>query len=302
MATAIQIYEQQQAQPKSMAAIGAERTALRNLMRDHMKEGVHYLTIPGTPKPTLTKPGSELILSMLHIAAEPIVEDLSTPDEMRYRVFVQLTEMGTGRFLGKGVGEASSAESKYQWRGVVCPEEFDETPEDRRRVIWKKGYGGSNPFRIQQVRTEKNDVANTILKMSKKRGQIDGCLTVSACSDLFLQDAQEVIDAGIDLVGEEDGTQTTQQQRPTTLQPKQQPQTQQQPQGDQQTQQSTQSQQSSGGPIISEPQARRFYAIAKGAGKENAEIDNYLKSIGVDRKEDIPKSKYEAAVSWAESR
>lgn len=47
--------------------------------------------------------------------------------------------------------------------------------------------------------------------------------------------------------------------------------------------------------IISEAQARRFYAIAKGAGWQDDELKNWLKSTyGLDSDRDIPRSQYEA--------
>jgi len=101
-------------------------------MRDVMIEGVDYGTIPGTPKPTLYKPGSEKLLSMFHMAGKLTAEDLSTPDMIRYLLHCSITDEH-GAFLGEGTGEASSAESKYQWREAVCAEEWEETPADRRR-------------------------------------------------------------------------------------------------------------------------------------------------------------------------
>lgn len=52
--------------------------------------------------------------------------------------------------------------------------------------------------------------------------------------------------------------------------------------------------------LISDPQRKRFYAIAKNSGKEDDEIKAYLKSIGIEHTKDIPKSKYEDACKWAE--
>jgi hypothetical protein len=305
MSTAIQLQEPQgvalSEQPRSYASIATQRAQIANLMSQAMTPGIDYGKIPGTPKPTLFKPGSEKLLSMFHLAAQPVVEDLSTPDVMRFRVFVRITESGSGRYLGEGVGEASSAEQKYKWRGVVCQQEWDQTPEDRRRTLWKKASrdGGGNAYAIQQVRTDMEDLANTVLKMAKKRAQIDAVLTVTAASDVFMQDAQELQDAGIDPVDDVEGQPAQQQQRPQTLQPKQQP-AQTQPQQQRQTPPTQQQPAQTNGPVISEPQARRFYAIAKGSGFSNDQIDAYLKhNLGVSRKEDIPKSAYEEACNWA---
>jgi hypothetical protein len=311
MSTAIVLQEQETSslQPRSFASIVAQRAQISNLMSQAMVKDIDYGTIPGTPKPTLYKPGSEKLLSMFHLAAQPVVEDLSTPDVMRFRVFVRITESGSGRYLGEGVGEASSAEQKYKWRGIVCEEEWQMTPEDRRRVLWKKGRQGSAAYPVKQVRTDMEDLANTVLKMAKKRAQIDAVLTVTAASDVFMQDAQELQDAGVDIGDESTGQQEP--QRPTTLQPKQQPASQQQaattsqPAQQQRPAQQQPTQQaatvSNGGPTISEPQARRFYFFARRSGFTNDQIDEYLHgTLGVARKEDITKAQYEDACTWAQ--
>ncbi len=56
------------------------------------------------------------------------------------------------------------------------------------------------------------------------------------------------------------------------------------------------------GPVISEAQGKRFYAIAKGSGKSDEQIDAYLKgAFAVSRSSGIPKSRYEEACKWAEA-
>jgi len=51
---------------------------------------------------------------------------------------------------------------------------------------------------------------------------------------------------------------------------------------------------------ISDPQRKRFWAIAKGAGKSDDEIKAYLKSLGIEHTKDIPKAKYDEVCKWAE--
>lgn len=177
--------------PSTAAEIRAQVNLIQEVMKAVMLDGVHYGTIPGTPKPTLYKAGSEKILSTFHIAVEPVVTDLSVPgEEARFRVETRATSQSSGAYLGSGIGEASSSEEKYKWRGIVCQEEWDETAEDRRRKVWKRGQGGVKA--VLQVRTQPADVANTILKMAKKRSQIDVTLTVTAASDVFAQDIEDL--------------------------------------------------------------------------------------------------------------
>lgn len=177
--------------PLTAVQVKAQVQLIQEVMASVMVKDVHYGTIPGTGKPTLYKPGSEKILTTFHIAAYPKeVDDLSTFDEIRYRVKVHGLSMNDGRLIGVGIGECSSNEEKYRWRKPVCDQEFNETPEDRRREVWKK-YDG-NVYKAKQVRMNPSDVANTILKMAKKRAQIDMTLTATGASDVFDQDLEDL--------------------------------------------------------------------------------------------------------------
>ena len=89
---------------KSVAQMVEQRNAIVEAIKILMKPDIDYGTIPGTPKPTLYKPGSEKILSMFHLSAEPRVEDLTTPDCIRYRVYVNIKHAHTGVDLGTGIG------------------------------------------------------------------------------------------------------------------------------------------------------------------------------------------------------
>ncbi len=181
--------------------IRANVNLIQEVMQGVMKKDVHYGIIPGCKKPSLYKPGSEKILSTFRLAVEPQVEDLSNCDEARFRVTARITHIPTGNFVGCGIGECSSNEEKYKWRKAVCSGEYDETPEDRKREKWVIQYkdgkkvwkDGAYAFtKVQQVRTNIADVANTILKMAKKRSQIDATLTATAASDVFDQDIEDL--------------------------------------------------------------------------------------------------------------
>src|SRR5512146_2784687 len=121
------------------AEIRAEVDLIQEVLKAVMTKDVHSGIIPGTPKPTLYKPGAETILATFKLDPEPLVEDLSSADEQRIRVRIRLTNQITTKEVGWGVGEASSMETKYKWIKPVCEEEFNETPEDRRRKKWKRG-------------------------------------------------------------------------------------------------------------------------------------------------------------------
>lgn len=195
-------------QPGALVPVDAMKdqiNAIQRLMSEVMikadlnkKVDGHYGTIPGCgDKPVLLKAGAEKICSMFRIAVDPEVEDLSTGSEIRYRVKVRGIS-SSGVFLGAGIGECSSAEEKYAWRRAYDDDEWDNAPEhDRRKKPMRRGGA------IPQVRTNPADQANTVLKMSKKRGLIDMVLTVTAASDIFTQDLDDESTASQARGGEE---------------------------------------------------------------------------------------------------
>ena len=160
---------------------------VQEVMQGIMKRETHYGTIPGTQKPTLYKPGAEVLCVTFRVAQEYRIEDLSGPAVARYRVTCVGRHQMTGVALGEGVGECSSSEEKYKWRGVICKAELDATPENLRR---KKYYKNGNT--ADQIRTEPADLANTILKMACKRAMIAMTLNVTAASDIFTQDIEDL--------------------------------------------------------------------------------------------------------------
>jgi hypothetical protein len=163
---------------------------IQKVMQAVMVKDTHYGVIPGCKLPSLYKAGSEVLLTTFRIAVSVQVEDLSTPDSIRYRVRTIGTHQPTGIVVGEGIGECSSDEDKYKWRQTYVKKEFETTPENRRRIKYSE-YQGKTSEKMQ-IRTEPADVANTILKMAKKRAQIDLTLTATAASDIFTQDVEDL--------------------------------------------------------------------------------------------------------------
>jgi hypothetical protein len=171
------------------ADVRAQVNLMQDVMLEVMKDGTHYGVIPGTKSKSLYKAGAEKLMATFRLAGDPEVEDLSRDGEIHYRVKVVLRS-ASGNFVGAGIGECSSQEDKYAWRGMVCEEEFDATPENRRRVKFAKWQGKVE--QKKQIRTNPADVANTILKMAKKRAQVDAVITCTAASDIFTQDIEDL--------------------------------------------------------------------------------------------------------------
>jgi len=166
--------------------IRAQVNLIQEVMRDVMKKDTHYGVVPGCGnKPTLLKAGAEKIMLTFRLAADPQVQEIPTDDGITFRVICRILNW-SGVFVGAGVGECSTKEDKYNWRAAVSEKEFDTTPEDRRRIKY------SRTGETKQVRTNPHDLANTVLKMGKKRALVDGVLTATGASDIFTQDIEDM--------------------------------------------------------------------------------------------------------------
>lgn len=284
--------------PLSVEQVRSNINLIQKVMQDCMKDGIHYGKIPGCgDKPALLKAGAEKIMATFQIAADPVVEDLSSDDVAHYRVRVNGVSK-SGIVLGGGVGECSSDEDKYKWKRATCDAEWDEAPETRRREKW---MGGKQPYKVKQIRTNPADVANTVLKMAKKRALIDMVLTVTAASDIFSQDIDED-----DVPREQSPTIQPPQRRAPQPPPEEYVPVDDIPYDPQDVPQTPpapapQRQQQNGTRTISDKQAKRFWALAKGGQKSDDQIRAKLNEHGIDRSANIPSAIYEDLCAWAQS-
>src|ERR1700677_2504891 len=139
------------------------RELIKATIENAMVEDVHYGIIPGTGnRMALLKEGAEMLLSMFHLAVEPLVTDLSTATEVRFRVECRGLANGV-TYVGSGIGICSSNEEKYRWRKVRSAAEWDATDVLHRKIK----YG--RDFTEQVVRQSPYDAIQTILSMAKKR-------------------------------------------------------------------------------------------------------------------------------------
>lgn len=165
------------------------------IQKDVMKRGVDYDVIPGCKKPSLLKPGGELLMVTFRLSDRiTFTKTLEDDGGISYEVITNIHTQGSDVYLGCGVGCASTNEEKYKWRKAVCPEEYNETDDHLKRTKWFKGdkWHDNQPYKVQQVRTNAADVANTVLKMAKKRSKLDGVMSTTAASRIYTQDIEDM--------------------------------------------------------------------------------------------------------------
>lgn len=201
----------------------------RRFFEKVMDEGLHYGVIPGTgTKPTLLKPGAEMLLSNMglnacFVDAEPPVVDVMGTEHggeayLRYRricrIYRQLGPTEAERMIvAEAAGSCSSWETKYRYRNDQrkCPEcgkpaiIKGKTEYGGGFVCFKKKDGcgakfaDNDPAIVGQAvgKVANPDVAeleNTILKMADKRALVAATLIATGCSDIFTQDAEDGAD------------------------------------------------------------------------------------------------------------
>ena len=204
----------------SVQAVVDRKRKIVEVMEAVMKDGEHYGTIPGCgPKPTLLKAGAEVLAMTFGFAPTFKIDRTDLPNGHReYQVVCTLTHIATGAVVSEGVGCGSTMESKHRWRGGarLCPNCGKATIIKGKAEYgggWlcfeKKGGCGSKwktgDAAIEEQsadRVENPDPAdqyNTVLKMAKKRAQVDCTLTACGASDLLAQDLEDLPPSSADV-------------------------------------------------------------------------------------------------------
>ncbi len=199
--------------PYSKEEIRRQVNRIQEILKDIMIEGEHYGKIPGCgPKPALLKPGAEKICLAFRLVARfewTMTEHKN--DHREYDMTCRLYGGNDGPLLGEGVGVCSTLESKHRYRNAAkkCPDCGKETIIKGKAEYgggWicfaKKGgcgakwQDGDRVIEGQDVgKVENQDPAdqwNTVKKLSKKRAYVDAVLTVTAASDIFTQDIEDI--------------------------------------------------------------------------------------------------------------
>src|SRR5690606_5572601 len=132
------------------------------VVQNTLKVNHDYGIIPGTTKPTLLKPGAEKILMLMGLTSDyEVIEKVEDYDTGFFAYTVKCTLYKNGYKITEGLGHCNTKEPKYR-------QKKDGTPLD------PYGY------------------VNTVLKMAKKRAQIDATLTVASLSEVFTQDVEDM--------------------------------------------------------------------------------------------------------------
>jgi hypothetical protein len=164
----------------------------------------HYGVIPGTgPKPTLLKPGAELLAMTFRLCpVYEIVDKVERPEFLSYTVCCTLETIESARRVATGIASCNSYEKKYRYRwidtGDPVPKEYwkDRDPALIGGKEFKAKKNDAGAYTIHEYGDNDNpyDLQNTLIKMAEKRALIAAILNATAASDYFTQDIEDFAD------------------------------------------------------------------------------------------------------------
>lgn len=199
--------------PVEMQEMSIEQVVLRvekvrELQKRVMKEGAHYGVIPGTPKPTLLKPGAEVLC--LTFMLDPQYEHDIKQDGQHREITSRcvLYHIPSGRRVASGEGSCSTFEAKYAYRKSAplcldCGKELRVSKDKASYYCWWKTGGCSATFLIKDPRIKpagrvaNPDLAdqwNTVLKMANKRALVAAVLNATGASEIYTQDLEDLVE------------------------------------------------------------------------------------------------------------
>lgn len=147
-----------------------------------LRQGSDYDTIPGTKKPSLLKPGAEMLLlaAGLGFEAEPVQDDAYRNHEgATYRCTVKRGD----QIVASCDGYAGYDESRFYVSAADA-----EAKEKADAAHWKRAV---KPAKFVEYRAP----WNSVIKMAQKRALVGAALNATAGSGLFTQDVEDMHDS-----------------------------------------------------------------------------------------------------------
>jgi hypothetical protein len=158
-----------------------------------MRENVHYGVIPGCRKPSLWKPGAEILCQGFRLAPEFV-----TTSSQDYNHTIKWEKWDYDQ--RERVDGLTKGYFEYD---TQCTLVHIPTGE-----VWAKAVSGTcNNFEAKYRSLNPYDVKNTLEKMSEKRALVAAVLIGVGASDIFTQDLEDLPELGKESSTEENGEQ-----------------------------------------------------------------------------------------------
>lgn len=162
--------------PFGVTEIRQRIQAVQEVMRGVMKEGTHYGTIPGTPKPSLWKAGAEVLCLTFRLA--PILESRVVADDLECEWAYTGTKRDGKVVHGTCVGF-------FEVEATCTISNLNGEPLSRCSARCNNRESKYRSVSLFEIR-------NTVLKMAEKRAFVSAVLMATGASDIFTQDLDDL--------------------------------------------------------------------------------------------------------------
>jgi hypothetical protein len=162
--------------PFSVSDIRKRTNAVQEIMRGVMKEGTHFGTIPGTPKPSLWKAGAEVLCMTFRLA--PMLDSRVVADDLDSERPYTATKRDGSVVQGTTFGF-------FEVEAICTIHSFNGEVLSRCSARCNNREAKYRSLSLFEIR-------NTILKMAEKRAFVSAVLMTTAASDIFTQDLEDL--------------------------------------------------------------------------------------------------------------
>lgn len=162
---------------EKVARIQAELDLSDALVQKVLKPGIDYGLHPGTQSQALKDPGANTIINAFgcYAKAEVLFREVSDI-RISYVFDIALISRDDGLVKSTGTGACTTMETRYGYRWVTDPEASGYD----RETLKKRTRDGREQFRI--TNPEWSELENTILKMARKRAEVDAAMALPGVS------------------------------------------------------------------------------------------------------------------------
>lgn len=162
--------------PFGVTEIRQRIQAVQEVMRGVMKEGTHFGTIPGTPKPSLWKAGAEVLSMTFRLA--PILESRVVADDLE-------CEWAYTGYKRDGSVVQGICVGFFEVEATCTISNLNGEPLSRCSARCNNREGKYRSISLFEIR-------NTVLKMAEKRAFVSAVLIATGASDIFTQDLDDL--------------------------------------------------------------------------------------------------------------
>ena len=147
------------------------------LVQRGLEPDVDYGIHPGSKSHALKDPGAATIINAFNCypKAEILFREV-TDTKISYVIDVALISREDGQAKSTGTGACTTMETKYGYRWVTDPEFYGYD----RAALKKKVKDGQTRYRI--TNPDWSELENTILKMARKRAEVDAAMALPGVS------------------------------------------------------------------------------------------------------------------------